>query len=272
MTKGLKSRTEEGKGRPPTSQPLLQEIAALHMQGRRGSMPHIGGYGASRFLPSLPPQRPSGGDEGAFEGLEGFRFGSGSSQSGESSRQAQAAATAALFPYTQPSSLDVFAQAEAEEAEKQRQAFLDATFGAAGKRARERLSIGGAGGQGTGTPRRESLMLWNQVGWSAHQVQPYSETSELGTGPIELVGRRGSLPVAIPWSGSARLTKKEQKRMDNEEREAHRGSAPEEGNDELDDDDKEEEEQEEEDEDEDEEDAEEVSLRSSSYLTCSWPH
>lgn len=184
------------------------------MQGRRGSMPHIGNFGTSRFLPSLQPQRPSGGEEGAFEGLEGFRFGSGSTIS-DVSKQAQAAATAALFPSTAPRGDDVFAEAEAAEAEKQRRAFLDATFGAAGKRARERLSIGGPGGLGTGTPRRESLLLWNQVGWAG-----LNEPGELGAGPLEFGGRRGSLPVAIPKGGHIRLTKKEQKRQDKEEREA----------------------------------------------------
>lgn len=62
--------------------------------------------------------------------------------------------------------MSVFEEAEAEEAERQRRTFLAATYGVDGRRARERLSIGGQSihaGQGRGL-RRESLILWESVG------------------------------------------------------------------------------------------------------------
>lgn len=202
-------------------------------------MPHLAYGGSSRhgWNPSLPPQRASVGEEGMPE--EGFRFGSIPSEAGPSSPAAAALRAIDLSPSSRRSSFmagpgekrDVFAEAEAEEAEKQRRAFLAATYGVDGKRARERLSIGGGGpttphGSPGNNMRRPSLMLWEKLGMAA--AQRVAEAMDVGSAsaptlpllnPIapfedaELLGqRRGSLPIAIPGGTLGRSSsRREQK-------------------------------------------------------------
>lgn len=169
--------------------------------GRRGSMPHLGRIGQARWNPSLPPSRGSVGDGAPLEIDHGFKFGSGTNAVAGPS--AAAAALRAVDPrgaaLKKRESRDAFEQAEDDEAERQRRAFLAATYGEDGRRARERLSIGGASGYSgsPGTPganlRRQSLMLWEKMG-AAHELSTAAIGADLGV-------RRGSLPVAIPPGG-----------------------------------------------------------------------
>lgn len=126
---------------------------------------------------------------------------------------------------------DAFEDAEAEEAERQRRAFLAATYGGDAKRARERLSIGGpsttpAGGSpGTSsstTLRRPSLALWEKMHMSTLSAKLAAEVNEPTTSASAPVGfeplaslidpgpRRGSLPIAIP---GGRLGRSPSRRM-----------------------------------------------------------
>lgn len=80
---------------------------------------------------------------------------------------------------------DVFAEAEAAEADRQKREFLAATYGGDGKRARERLSLASSHSPGT---RRPSLMLWEKLGKQSTSAPALPLPDE----------RRGSLPIAIP--------------------------------------------------------------------------
>lgn len=205
-------------------------------------MPHIvyeAGGSSRAWNPSLAPPRGSVGDEETILG-DGFRFGSIPSESGPSSP-----ATATLRAIDGPSGRrashiptsgmglrsDVFEEAEAAEAEKQRKAFIAATFGTDGKRARERLSIGGPGASTPhGSPgsnmRRPSLMLWEKLGMqAAHRAIGPLDVGSASAPTLPIFGqpasfddsdmlghRRGSLPIAIPGGTIGRSSsKREQK-------------------------------------------------------------
>ncbi|WVQ78408.1 hypothetical protein IAT38_000494 [Cryptococcus sp. DSM 104549] len=207
------------------------------LYARRGSLPHLGyrgwtGPAHRSWNPILPP---SDGDapSAASQLNEGFKFGSAGGVGGDGGAISP---TTAAPPHVSVSpesesrrgskrreDMDVFEQAEADEAERQRRAFLAATYGADGRRARERLSIGGQGsgpiGQGTpGGLRRQSLMLWERMGmWRSTAGE---EGGGVGGGltplPLAMMGpstpasqedlgpRRGSLPIAIPGGGLGR--------------------------------------------------------------------
>lgn len=118
--------------------------------------------------------------------------------------------------------MDAFEQAEAEEAERQRRAFLAATYGVDSQRARERLSIGGSSTPAAGSPgtpgnsktRRQSLLLWERVHMATLSAKL---ATEAGEGPLSLLAihlpntldesasRRGSLPIAIPGRQLGRM-------------------------------------------------------------------
>jgi hypothetical protein len=199
--------------------------------GRRGSLPHLSYCGwtgpASRWNPSLPTQRGSVNEEDISPGSTGlnvaFKFGT----AGEGSTAASALRAIELSTNSRRASAnkspgatggDVFAEAEAEEAERQRKAFLAATYGADGRRARERLSLGGASHTPGGTAanlRRPSLMLWEKLGMAAASRVLEGETgvnsapalpSARSVPPFdeEFGSRRGSLPIAIPGGGLGR--------------------------------------------------------------------
>jgi hypothetical protein len=194
---------------------------------RRGSMPqiHYGGWTGPKWNPSLPTQR---GSVGADEALpdEEFKFGSANS-SDKTPTQASAATFALKAIEISPSRraskirMDAFQEQEQEEAERQQRAFMAATYGADGRRARDRLSIGGPNAHTqphahvTPTPlnRRPSLMLWEKLGMAAaaKQFEPELAASSAPTlvlqSPLsddEFGHRRGSLPIAIPYTGLGR--------------------------------------------------------------------
>lgn len=232
-----RTRTAENA---PTTRPLLAGGSPLAGdQGRRGSLPHLG-YGAwngpsKAWNPSLPPPRGSLQEEGQLPD-EGFRFGSGAPPTGVS------AATTALknlelSPGSRRNSLkkpaDPFEETEAEEADRQQRAFLAATYGHDGKRARERLSFAGPAGMmgGLASPampgnnlRRQSLMLWEKINTAAaaaRSLDAPATASEPSVSTLlsprsmeELGPRRGSLPVAIPRSGLGRAPSRRRKDMD----------------------------------------------------------
>lgn len=120
--------------------------------------------------------------------------------------------------------MDAFQEAEAAEAERQRRAFISATFGDDGKRARERLSIGGPMAQAPLQPtRRPSLMLWEKLGMAAAAkvIEPDIAASSAPTLVLpkamshgEFVPRRGSLPIAIPLSPHGVSPSRRERRLD----------------------------------------------------------
>jgi hypothetical protein len=185
---------------------------------RRGSMPqlHYGGW-TPRWNPSLPPQRGSVGDEPNLPDEE-FKFGSVSDKTPTPTSTATFALKAIEISPSRRASkakMDVFQEQEAAEAERQQRAFLAATYGADGRRARERLSIGGPVAHQPSSPtnRRPSLMLWEKLGMAAaaKQFEPELAASSAPTlvlpSPLsenEFGPRRGSLPITIPSPGLGR--------------------------------------------------------------------
>lgn len=176
---------------------------------------HYGGWTGPRWNPSLPPQRGSVGEETLPD--EGFKFGSISAAegAGPSTTATSALRAIEISPSRRASKvkLDAFQEAEAAEAERQRRAFLAATYGEDGRRARERLSIGGpvahAPSPSSPSARRPSLMLWEKLGMAAAAklVEPELAASSAPTlilpktmGNEDIGPRRGSLPIAIPFS------------------------------------------------------------------------
>lgn len=226
-----------GEGAP--SRTTLNQLPGATKYGRRGSLPHLtyGGWTGPQtaWNPSLPPQRGSVGED---QPDEGFKFGSGVNVP---SAAAAALRAVDISPGSRRGSFmlsskrredrDAFEDAEAEEAERQRRAFLAATYGGDAKRARERLSIGGpsttpAGGSpGTSsstTLRRPSLALWEKMHMSTLSAKLAAEVNEPTTSASAPVGfeplaslidpgpRRGSLPIAIP---GGRLGRSPSRRM-----------------------------------------------------------
>ncbi|RXK35477.1 hypothetical protein M231_07255 [Tremella mesenterica] len=184
--------------------------------GRRGSLPQLhlhhgtwSGPPQRTWNPSLAPQRGSFGDEGALP-TEDYKF--GSIPHGPS---AATAALRAIAPIKSrgPRAQDVFQQTEEAEAERQRKAFIAATFGDDGRRARARLSLGGShhtsSGGSPGSPRRPSLMLWERLGMVSLKGTEEGSVSAPAINliappdppPEEMIPRRGSLPIAIPIMG-----------------------------------------------------------------------
>ncbi|KAK4683995.1 hypothetical protein P7C73_g6214, partial [Tremellales sp. Uapishka_1] len=191
--------------------------------GRRGSLPHLhyGGWTGPHksWNPSLPPQRGSVDVVDDHPTLdEGFTFGRPSAVETSPSMYSRRPST--LSPRKR-ADMDAFALAEADEAERQRRAFMDATYGADGIKARQRLSIGGPApgstGGSPGTPgnmaRRQSLMLWEKMGMTPSTSRtaatlgedaPHSAPVLANPSGEDLGYRRGSLPMAIPGGGVGR--------------------------------------------------------------------
>jgi hypothetical protein len=123
--------------------------------------------------------------------------------------------------------MDAFQEQEAQEADRQQRAFLAATYGEDGRRARERLSIGGPVANTPASPsmRRPSLMLWEKLGMAAaaKQFDPEVAASSAPTlilpkamSEEELGQRRGSLPIAIPIAGLGRSPSKHRRNVQGE--------------------------------------------------------
>ncbi|WWD16027.1 hypothetical protein CI109_100452 [Kwoniella shandongensis] len=212
------------KLRNRTSDIVDEHLPPAEVYGRRGSLPHMGygGWaGPNRWNPVLPPPRGSVG-EGEDSQLpdEDFKFGSGVSPTAGSSLAAASLRAVDTTPnggrrasIKRRDDMDAFEQTEADEADKQQRAFLAATYGQDGRRARERLSIGGQSGLGPpgtpqGTLRRQSLLLWERMKGmeidSASAPNLSSETPLSALGAEDLGPRRGSLPIAIPGGGLGR--------------------------------------------------------------------
>jgi hypothetical protein len=207
---------------------------------RRGSMPQLshhgwGGPSTRAWNPTLTPQRGSLAEEAAPPSDE-FKFGLGPPKT-----SAATAALKNLDPSTDSRRgssasrklMDAFAETEAEEAEKQRRAFLAATYGEDGKRARERLSFAGPSvppqkaspGTPSATLRRQSLMLWERINTAASAARlaeeggvltnPQSLPTIMPVKSVEDLGvRRGSLPLAIPGSQLGRSPSRRRDRIE----------------------------------------------------------
>lgn len=210
---------------------------------RRGSLPHIGhrgwaGHSQRVWNPILPPPRGSVSKDDSGElPNENFKFGSGISSTFSTPYH-----VSPLGSGRRPSEskkredMSVFEQAEAEEAERQRRAFLAATYGADGRRARERLSIGGQSinaGQGRGL-RRQSLMLWESVGMFRRSGDESAVSAPVGpsrsanvtgllSGEDEVPLRRGSLPIAIPGSLERNASRRQERQANRTEEQIKSG-------------------------------------------------
>jgi hypothetical protein len=225
----------KGKAVDHASKPFLSGPSIADEVGRRGSMPQLqyGGWAGPSlgrvWNPSLPTARASM-TEDDHGPEEGYRFGSGApSSSAGPSAAAASLKNLDLSPGSRRSStvskkrLDVFAETEAEEAERQRKAFIDATFGQDGRRARERLSFAAPSTSKPASPgtaahnlRRQSLALWEKINMTASASRPIDSPRTVLTDPLslpslsaaesmqDLAPRRGSLPVAIPGGGLGR--------------------------------------------------------------------
>ncbi|ORY24990.1 hypothetical protein BCR39DRAFT_561314 [Naematelia encephala] len=236
-----RNHSREGASRSnPLGASPLSGVPGAEFAGRRGSLPQMsfGGWqGPQRtWNPSLPTQRGSVDDD-TPQPDEEFKFGSAAAALRNIDRSPGTARRTSYFSSSRKNSIkedgDVFKQAELEEAERQRRAFLAATYGGDGKRARERLSIGGGMVPGTASPgtpggrRRQSLMIWEKV----HGAQSGKEGSDsmpiltlpTPSTPADDYGRRGSLPVSIPGGGLGRVSSRREQR---EARENDMDSAP----------------------------------------------
>jgi hypothetical protein len=210
----LHTRHHTSNGVRTVQQQQQQQLS----DSRRGSMPqlHYGGWTGPRWNPSLPPQRGSVGDEPFPD--EEYKFGSATDKTPTLASAAQFSLKAIEISPSRRASkvrMDVFQEQEQEEAERQQRAFMAATYGADGRRARDRLSIGGPVAHLPSSPtnRRPSLMLWEKLGMAAaaKQFEPELAASSAPTlilpSPMndeEYVPRRGSLPIAIPYLGLGR--------------------------------------------------------------------
>ena len=224
-----RTRTADGAPKQLSSLASSRGTRDVGEQGRRGSLPQlgIGGY-TKAWNPSLPPQRGRI-DDGALPD-EGFKFGTGVAGP---STMATSLKRHDLSPSSQRSSwlssgkrkedMNAFEEAEAEEAERQRRAFLKATYGEDGRRARERLSLAGPSGSGGNSPatpgatlRRQSLLLWERLstaraaetGLEGNLTESVSAmlppVSPIALFNEDLPPRRGSLPITIPGGGIGR--------------------------------------------------------------------
>jgi hypothetical protein len=188
--------------------------AALQAESRRGSLPQLY-YGA---WTGPGDRRGSGsGESDIGQGTirRGFKFGSINS-----AEQDLEGAAGSLQRIAQVSSAkrseaaSAFEEAEQAEAERQRRAFLAATYGEEGRRARSRLSLGGnsatASPASPASTRRQSLVLWERIKGSASSSSaghgtPAGNLTTASSGEDLVAIRRPSLPVNIPRTPRADL-------------------------------------------------------------------
>ncbi|ODN83314.1 hypothetical protein L202_01481 [Cryptococcus amylolentus CBS 6039] len=216
-----------------TASGFLYSAAKGDYHARRGSLPHMGhrnwaGPSQRSWNPTLPPSRGSVDHEDTLPSAD-FKFGSGPSPAPFSPF---AGSPRGKEPKKQED-MSVFEQAEVEEAERQRRAFMAATYGADGQRARDRLSFGGQSGyssgysstDGAGGLRRQSLMMWERMGLFrgsgdesavSAPIGPTHSTHlmETSINDDDLGPRRGSLPVAIPGGVSRNGSRREARVVD----------------------------------------------------------
>ncbi|KAL7424113.1 hypothetical protein Q5752_001698 [Cryptotrichosporon argae] len=186
--------------------PLGDRRSSLPGLGQGASLNYGGWAPPKPFAPTLPPQRGSMEAGAAID--EGFKFGSGIPapriEAGDAP-MLYSERRLSLMPNKPVSEMDAFEQAEAEEAERQRRAFIAATYGGDGKRARDRLSIGGphhVGSSTTSENRRKSLAIWEKLTPTGSQGSLPSSGPILPSSSSDSFAaeRRGSLPIAIPGS------------------------------------------------------------------------
>ena len=206
---------------------------------RRGSLPHL--YYGAWTGPGTPtaPREPWNPALASLRGSvddpiidQSFKFGcppaattASLASSSTGSRTAESgddpASGSAQRPATTSSSskrkeLSAFELAEQQEADRQRRAFLAATYGEDSRRARARLSLGGPLGASPGSPastRRQSLLLWERIhkppeagGINQSSAAAFAAAAAATAVPAPMLhqtlekelGRRPSLPINIP--------------------------------------------------------------------------
>lgn len=207
--------------------------AALIMSSdaRRGSLPHL--YYGAWTGPGTPTARESwsssrtaatvpGIDSSAAVIDSSFKFGNPPTLTASYSRAESSDETAAgslqrvahlsnLASSSRRKDPTAFELAEQQEADRQRRAFLAATYGEDSRRARARLSLGGAVAA-PGSPastRRQSLLLWERIHRppDGTAIPPAAAEAAAASGvPVTTLartlqtelGRRPSLPINIP--------------------------------------------------------------------------
>lgn len=202
--------------------------AALLSDTRRGSLPHLyygawtgpGGVARESWTPTQAAQRNV---NPAAVIDKSFKFGSPplpSSGTVPSTGTDEPTAVGSLqrlasLPTGRRKNMSAFESTEQQEADRQRKAFLAATYGEDSRRARARLSLGGPSAS-PGSPsstRRQSLLLWERInkppeaGASQAAVSAAAIAAVAATTvPANMLhdtlerelGRRPSLPVNIP--------------------------------------------------------------------------
>lgn len=179
-------------------------VAALQAESRRGSLPQL--YYGAWTTPG--DQRDSGeSDPGQATIRRGFKFGSINSAEQDHEGAAGSLQRIAQLSSAKKSDPSAFEEAEQAEAERQRRAFLAATYGEEGRRARARLSLGGnsatASPASPASTRRQSLVLWERIKGSASSSSaghgtPGGPSTTVSSGDDLVAIRRPSLPVNIP--------------------------------------------------------------------------
>ncbi|GMK58867.1 hypothetical protein CspeluHIS016_0603090 [Cutaneotrichosporon spelunceum] len=183
------------------------QAEALRSESRRGSLPQLY-YGAW----TGPGDRRGSGDSNLGQATirREFKFGSINSPEHEHEGAAGSLQRIAQLSWAKKSEASAFEEAEQAEAERQRRAFLAATYGEEARRARARLSLGGR--STTASPaspvstRRQSLVLWERIRGSGSSSSAGHRTPSgrsTTTGDDLGIIRRPSLPVNIPRTPQA---------------------------------------------------------------------
>lgn len=179
-------------------------------ESRRGSLPHM--YYGAWTGPMMGQQysRMTLEDDTEPAISRGFTFGTISSEPpgittsdpghGSAGQSLQRLAQLSSSTSRRADNVSAFQAAEELEAERQRRAFLAATYGQDSARARARLSLGGTPNTNASSPsstRRQSLLIWERAHKPPDGVPPAPALAAAVMQDTALASRRPSLPINI---------------------------------------------------------------------------